>query len=321
MARARGEHELQLFVGAAAHGKARARGASSGSVAFDEINSRPQLLRAGAGALWYKVSLRGDTRVLTLRDTKEDDAAGQRAAGAKAVKLLFEAELKGLGVSLVRSGARELAYLRLSQLRFDLRQRGDGTTANIIISDLRLDNQDPDAKLPSVLIRTRQSGALRAFSPSDGAADAPGAAASGGGGALSTPVKQSRREHKEQHHPFLQFSFAVNAASESGGGGSRARLPLVLFLLDEVEVQLEEAFLISLYQFAGQLRFARARRPPRPPRPPPPPPPPPPTPPTPPLARPRPRPARRRWRAASCAGTRRVPPRSTTRRRPAAPPR
>ena len=31
----------------------------------------------------------------------------------------------------------------------------------------------------------------------------------------------------------------------------------MLFLVDEVEVQLEEAFLISLYQFAGQLRFAR----------------------------------------------------------------
>ena len=162
-----GRHEVQLFGGGgvAPHGKASSRStrhAAGGVIALDEINSRSTMLRTGPSVLWFRVSLRGDTRVLTLRDKQDDkdkDKKKRRGAlGNKGgpLRVLIDAAMQGIGISLVRSGVRELAYMRLSHLRFDLSQRGDGTKVNVIISDLRLDNQAQDAQLPSVIIRTRQ---------------------------------------------------------------------------------------------------------------------------------------------------------------------
>ena len=66
--------------------------------------------------------------------------------------------LKGVGVSLVRSGVRELAYFCLSEILLETTISSLHTRADLLVTELRLDNQMPEAQLPVVLIR---SAALR----------------------------------------------------------------------------------------------------------------------------------------------------------------
>ena len=104
-------------------------------MSLDKVSSSCQPLRVGSTLLFMRVALRGDTRILSI--TEHDDS-GKRADGSERPKLILVTALPGIGISLVRSGMRELAYLRLMHLEFNLKASSALTKAKVRLGDFRL---------------------------------------------------------------------------------------------------------------------------------------------------------------------------------------
>ena len=130
---------------------------------------------AGSPALWLQVTLRGNTR--TLRISERIIATNLEA---ERETLRAYAQLEGVGVSLGRSGLRELAYLSLQRLQMGATLSSLATKAEIEIGDIRLDNQILTAVLPAVLIRSSLIAAKRGlFNEEEGGAPSAAGALAG----------------------------------------------------------------------------------------------------------------------------------------------
>jgi hypothetical protein len=224
-------------------------------VNLDRVVEQAQRLRHDQGQLWLHVSLRGDTRTLCITEIEPTDKVTGRAEGEK-VKYHLTAALEGIGISLVRSGIGELSYIRLSGIVLTLSASEEKLGAKLCVGDFQVDNQTRDAQLPKVIIRTallrsRNKDTAAATTPraQDASAAAtprpttprPTAAATDADGGSASGVQ-----------PFLRAHLEVSAGPSVG---SAKVFPLARLVLDEIDVQLEEAFISSLVQFGAQLRF------------------------------------------------------------------
>jgi hypothetical protein len=225
-------------------------------VNLDRVVEQAQRLRHDQGQLWLHVSLRGDTRTLCITEIEPTDKATGRAEGEK-VKYHLTAALEGIGISLVRSGIGELSYNRLSGIVLTLSASEEKMGAKLCVGDFQVDNQTRDAQLPKVIIRT----ALLRSRNKDAAAAATTPRAKDAS-AATTPRPTTPRPttagtdadggSASGVQPFLRAHLEMAAGPSVG---SAKVFPLARLVLDEIDVQLEEAFISSLVQFGAQLRF------------------------------------------------------------------
>jgi len=211
-------------------------------VRLDEVGERAPL-RWGTKQLLLRVSARGNTRTLTISDVSEH---GQ-AADTEETYLHLLTEVKGIGLSLVRSGVRELAYFCISDLAIELSASSLTNRFGLAIGEIRLDNQAHDAQLPAVLIRSSLINRQHTVMDSG---------------------------TKKERAPFVQLTIikknSKGSAEVGGSAESRRRsanevtllgdehvFPYAAVLIDEFELRIEESFVESLVQFAMQLRFAQ----------------------------------------------------------------
>ena len=106
-----------------------------------------------APRLWLQVLLHDRTRTLAI-----STQAPQETEATDVSQFTLAASLKGIGLSVVRSSSREIAYACLSEILIETTISSLHTRADLVISEMRLDNQMMEAQLPVVLIR---SAALR----------------------------------------------------------------------------------------------------------------------------------------------------------------
>ena len=225
-----GKRALELFGGGV-------RSKYTADAFLDQVGLKSQSLLVGHTMLWFRVSLRGDTRTLTI--SEKDISIGKGfVEGGEKLKLNFTSVLEGIGISLVRSGAQELAYLRLSSLVLNATASAERTTIKVALGDFRVDNQAQDAQFITMITRSRNQRQL-----GDGPAEGGASSASGPGGSSRARVEQ---------RPFLQLSLEMMASSEGGIGRV---FPDAAIVLHEIEVLIEEAFVASVLQFVGQLTF------------------------------------------------------------------
>ena len=235
-------------------------------VRLDEVGERPAV-RWGNQRLWVQVSVRGSTRRLELTDYGE-----QSKVLPEEMYLHLTAQLKGIGISLVRSGLRELAYACIFDLALELSASSLNHRAALTVGDFRVDNQAIDAQLPAVIIRssavTRQHTLMQ--SESMRSEELPFLQV--------TVVKKTARgvigdEVRDSHSRLtgsVRNESSVGAADPVGGslrasaGVPSARthaeealvFPYAAVLIDEMELRVEEDFIHSVIGFVSQLRFA-----------------------------------------------------------------
>lgn len=135
-------------------GAGKTRPASRGGqlsveVRLDEVGERAPL-RWGNKKLLLSVRAQGNTRTLTISDWKEGE--GRKEEEETFLHLLVE--MNGVGLSIVRSGLREIAFLRISDVSAELSASSLANRVALHVGELRIDNQAHDAQLPAVLIRT-----------------------------------------------------------------------------------------------------------------------------------------------------------------------
>jgi hypothetical protein len=116
-------------------------------VLLDKVNSECTVDWAGIPISLFVVA-RGAARILVVAPKIEEIAA------ATLPSLRFEAQVCGVGLSLVRSGVQELAYMRLSGLGILVRLAPTVHTFSLTVENIRLDNQTKVAQLPAVVIRS-----------------------------------------------------------------------------------------------------------------------------------------------------------------------
>ena len=257
---------------------------------LDEVGEYAETVTVSEEELTLHVALCGETRVVRVapkgRGVRKRGLVGggggcmegsEGGDGAKRVggggggggALSLIARLEGIGISLVRSGAQELAYLRTTGVRLGLERTVDATVKLALeIDEIRLDNQilfpNPPANhvvliRSSLLTRTGRvlgsgAGACAAAAAaaegsaagigSAGGVGAEGGASSGAGGSAATTPRQ-----RAPRRPCLQLE-VEEKAPHALGGRSFGRFA---FTLDEIDLNLEEAFLQQLYYWAAQL--------------------------------------------------------------------
>jgi len=232
---------------------------------------------SGAPRLWLQISLHDRTRTLTI-----STEGPQEAEAADVAQFTLAASLKGIGLSVVRSSSRELAYACVSEILLEMTISSQHTRADLIVSELRLDNQMIEAQLPVVLIR---SAALRprareleqvALPPcvhvsvvKRAVPDTPGAA--------QVHARPCRRTHATPcirvcsrtcprchpacpgYHPIYGYSHPSYIPPILCSVSSIPQVfPLVLFLLEEMELQVEESFITALAALAAQIDLGSA---------------------------------------------------------------
>jgi len=203
-------------------------------VRLDEVGERDPL-KWGKGQLLLRVSAHGNTRTLTVSDVSEVPAAAEE----EVTHLHLFAEVKGIGLSLVRSGVRELAYFCVSDLSLELYASSLANRVALAIGEIRLDNQAHDAQLPAVLIRTSIVNRQHTLMDSDA---------------------------KKDKVPFVHLIIVKKTANSSKSAltdeaqgdaalGDEHVFPYAGLNIDEFELRIEESFIESLFQFVVQLRF------------------------------------------------------------------
>jgi len=116
-------------------------------VLLDKVNSECTVDWAGIPISLFVVA-RGAARILVVAPKIEEIAATALPS------LRFEAQVCGVGLSLVRSGVQELAYMRLSGLGISVMLEPTVHTFKLTVENMRLDNQTKVAQLPAVVIRS-----------------------------------------------------------------------------------------------------------------------------------------------------------------------
>lgn len=116
-------------------------------VLLDKVNSECTVDWAGIPISLFVVA-RGAARILVVAPKIEEIAATALPS------LRFKAQVCGVGLSLVRSGVQELAYMRLSGLVISVMLEPTVHTFNLMVENMRLDNQTKVAQLPAVVIRS-----------------------------------------------------------------------------------------------------------------------------------------------------------------------
>ena len=230
---------------------ARSRAGLDG-ISLDKVSNGSQPLRVGSSTLWMQVSLRGDTRILSISEV-ENHAWKRVGEGSTTPKLILLTALQGIGISLVRSSVRELAYLRISHLELNVKSSSELIKSKLRVGDFRVDNQATNAKLPTVLSRLRIA-RERSDALGNAGTDSAGITASSMTASLGSSSSPIRGRHpSSEPKPFMLISLSLQPSSPEGGAGHV--IPSAALFLDEIEVQVEEAFLLSLQQFSRQLRF------------------------------------------------------------------
>jgi len=116
-------------------------------VKFDEVGYETKVTWIGI-PMSLRVVARGSARILVIAPQIKDVSEIAQPS------MDFEAHVHGVGVSLVRSGVEELAYMRFSGLGVLARLSPEAHKFRLAIDNIRLDNQSKGAQLPAVLIRS-----------------------------------------------------------------------------------------------------------------------------------------------------------------------